>query len=212
MIHESSTTVPGILAGLEAAAADEILGASEKRNVKAKSLLMIAGEPASHLFMLSSGRVRCYKTTKTGDEIILYMLQSGDVFGLATMLSQPPPFMANAESVSDCELLIWRHEDIRALVTTHPQLAENALRIALQYLKAYSERHAGLVSKTAEQRLAMTLLGLSHRGGRVHPNGVEVDATNEQLSSLADISRFTASRVLNSGRAREWSPKHAQKS
>jgi CRP-like cAMP-binding protein len=33
--------------------------------------------------------------------------------------------------------------------------------------------------------------------GRVHPDGVEIDVTNEQLSSLADISHFTASRLLN---------------
>jgi hypothetical protein len=47
--------------------------------------------------------------------------------------------------------------------------------------------------------LAVTLLDLGHRTGRVLPTGVEIEATNEQLGSLADISCFTASRLL-----KEW--------
>jgi CRP-like cAMP-binding protein len=52
------------------------------------------------------------------------------------------------------------------------------------------------MSKTAEQRLAITLLDLANRIGSVHPNGVEIETTNEQISSLADVTRFTTSRLL----------------
>jgi CRP-like cAMP-binding protein len=67
----------------------------------------------------------------------------------------------------------------------------------IDYLKAYAERHAGLLTKTAEQRLADKLLDLGYRSGREHPKGVEVEVTNEQLGSLADVSLFTASRLLS---------------
>lgn len=71
------------------------------------------------------------------------------------------------------------------------------MRIALGYLRTYLERHIGLVTKTAEVRLAETLLKLSDQSGVVHSHGIEIRATNDQLGALADISPFTASRVLS---------------
>lgn len=94
------------------------------------------------------------------------------------------------------ELLAWEHTSIRKLAKDYPQLAENALRIVVSYLKSYSDRHAGLVATSAQQRLAAALLNLGHRTGRVNPHGVEVETTNAQLGALADLSPFTTSRVL----------------
>jgi CRP-like cAMP-binding protein len=53
-----------------------------------------------------------------------------------------------------------------------------------------------LVSDTAEERLAYTLVELVSRAGHLHAGRLEVDIKNEDLASLADISIFTASRLL----------------
>jgi CRP-like cAMP-binding protein len=58
-------------------------------------------------------------------------------------------------------------------------------------------RHVDIVTKSAESRLADVLLHLATEGGEVRPSGVEIDITNEHLSSLSDISPFTASRLLS---------------
>jgi CRP-like cAMP-binding protein len=184
------------LADLDQRAVDKILSAAARQQSPARQQLLSAGQPATHLFMLRSGRVRYYKITKSGDEIVLHMLGNGDVFGLGTLLKQPTSYMGSAEALSECDLLVWEHMSIRTQAAAHPQLAENALRIVLQYLRSYVDRHIGLVSTNAQHRLAITLLDLGHRTGRFLPHGVEIEATNEQLGSLADISRFTTSRLL----------------
>lgn len=184
------------LAGLDQGAVKTILSAGTRQRFPAKCQLLIAGQPATNLFMLRSGRIRYYKTTKAGEDIVLYMLASGDIFGLGTLLKRPTTYMGSAEALSACDLLVWEHAAIRTQAAAHPQLAENALRIVLQYLRSYVDRHIGLVSKNAQQRLAITLLDLGHRTGRILPHGVEIQATNEQLGRLADISRFTTSRLL----------------
>jgi CRP-like cAMP-binding protein len=75
-------------------------------------------------------------------------------------------------------------------------LTENALHIVLYYLAAYADRVVGLITETAEERLARTLLQLSYRVGSVQSGGVELAITNEALSRLANVSPFTASRQL----------------
>ena len=185
------------LAGLEPPATHTILAAAQMRRISAEHNITTGGDRATHLFLVQSGRVRLYHLTKQGGSVLLAWLVPGDVIGLVTMLKSPVPYMATAEAVSDCELLAWEHSIIRRLVSSHPLLGENGLRIALGYLRNYVERHIGLVTKTGEERLAETLLRLSDQFGKVRHDGIEVRATNDQLGALADISPFTASRVLS---------------
>jgi len=186
------------LASLDRRAADLVLSAARIEQFPPKTTILNAGAPARNLFMLSSGRVRYYKATKSGSEITLHMLAVGDVFGIGTLLKNPcGNYIGNAETLAECEILIWEHSRIRTLAITHPQLAENALRIVLQYLRAYCGRHSNLLHSKADERLAVTLLDLGHRTGRVMPHGIEIDTTNEHLGGLADITHFTASRLLN---------------
>jgi CRP-like cAMP-binding protein len=185
------------LADLEQPAMHAILAAAQTRRISAKHNITTKGDRATHLFLVQSGRARFYRLTKQGGLVLLASLVPGDVIGLVAMLKSPFPYMETAEATSDCELLVWEHSVLRRLVSRYPLLGENGLRIALGYLRIYVERHIGLVSKTAEERLAETLFRLGDQSGKVHPDGIEIRATNEELGRIADISTFTASRVLS---------------
>jgi CRP-like cAMP-binding protein len=199
--HSNPARPPNLLSklfsGINEDAVAEILAAARTRKVFAKQMIFATGDTATHLFVLRGGRGRYFRLAKTGDEVLLQMLVPGDTFGIGTLLDSPSPYIGSAEAISDAEMLVWEHASIRRLAIRHPQVADNALRIVLQYLKRYVDRHVGLVTKTAEQRLAETLLSLGHRTGRTLPAGVQVDVTNGQLGALADVSPFTASRLLS---------------
>jgi len=187
------------LAGLERSAINAILGAAEFRWVPAKQAVNNGGDPATHLFLLRAGRARYCHLTKKGDLILLAPLVPGDVIGLMALLKNPCAYIATAEAASDCELLVWDRARVRQFVSLYPLLGENGLRIAFGYLQNYIERHVALVTETAMERLAKALLKLGQQSGTFHPDGVEIHTTNDELSALADISRFTASRALS-----EW--------
>jgi CRP/FNR family transcriptional regulator, transcriptional activator FtrB len=145
-----------IFAGIDEDAIAEILEAARPRKVAANQMILTAGEKATHLFVQRTGRGRYFRLTKTGDEVLLQLLAPGDTFGIGALLKHPYPYIGSAEAISDVEMLVWEHASIQKFVTLYPQLADNALRIVLQYLKRYINRHVGLVTKTAEQRLAET--------------------------------------------------------
>jgi CRP-like cAMP-binding protein len=174
-----------------------ILGVAEKRSVVAKEMIIHAGDPAVSLFLLCDGRAKYYRVTKRGQQILLSWVSPGDTFGLASILPRPPGYIGSAEAIQDCTFLVWQRSEVRHLSHVYPQLAENALRIACSYLAAYCERHVRLDTGTAKQRVAGTILRLAHKSGHARPCGVELDITNEQLSSLADVGVFTASRLLS---------------
>jgi CRP/FNR family transcriptional regulator, nitrogen oxide reductase regulator len=186
------------LTGLEQAAVQAILSSALVRRISTKDNIITGGHRARHLFLVKSGRVRYYHLTKQGEVVLLARLVPGDVIGLVALLKTQSTYMATAEAASDCELLAWDQSVIRKLASRHPLLGENALNIALGYLRTYIGRHVGLVTKTAEERLAGTLLRLSDKSGEVHSDGIEIRATNDELGALADISPFTTSRLVSS--------------
>jgi CRP-like cAMP-binding protein len=184
--------------GLEQTAVQAVLSGALVRRISAKENIVTGGHRATHFFLVKSGRVRYYHLTKQGEVVVLARLVPGDVMGLVALLKTQSTYMATAEAASDSELLAWDHSVIRKLASHHPSLGENALNIALEYVRAYIGRHVGLVTKSAEERLAGTLLRLSDKSGEVHPDGIEIRATNDELGALADISPFTASRLMSS--------------
>ena len=201
MVSSRSATIATLsssfLAGLEPPAAQAILATARIQRISAKNNISTEGCRATRLFLVQSGRARFYHLTKHGELVLLAWLVPGDVIGLVTIVKSSLHYMATAEAISDCEVLAWEHSVIRKLASLHPLLAENALRIALRYLQTFINRHTGLVTKTAEERLAETLVRLSDQSGQFRPEGIEIHATNDELGALSDISPFTASRMIS---------------
>ena len=201
-MERSGAVLPGSLKpkffeGLESREVGEILNAAAIRNVGAHQIILVAGDAASHLFLLLSGDAKFYRLSHDGDRVLLSQLAKGDVFGLGSLLSRRAQYIGTVETTRDSKLLVWEHSRIRKLAQTHPRLAENALAIVLQYLATHTDRLVDLVTLNAAERLARVVIHRSKQTGKIEPKGVEIAATNDELSELANISKFTTSRLLN---------------
>jgi len=185
-----------LFSGLHKEQIQAIEAAATRRKFEASRIIARASEPAKSLFLIRAGYVDYYVTNEAGQDILLRRLAPGDVFGVGSLLSSPIGYIGTARAVQHVDALEWKHEAIRQLARHYPQLTENALRTALRYLALYAKRHIGIVSNTAQERLACALSCLGTRTGHAKPSGVEVDIKNEDLASLADVSFYTACRVL----------------
>lgn len=185
-----------LFAGLGKDEITAILAAAFRRRFKASETIIRAEEPATHLVLLRTGCVNFYVVTEKGRRILLRRLVPGNAFGIASFLSDPVGYLATATTVHEVEVLTWEHRIVRRLAGAYPRFPENAFRIALRYIAEYAQRHISLVSNTAQERLAYVLTSTASRAGHILPAGVEIDIKNEDLASLADVSFFTATRLL----------------
>ena len=186
-----------LLAGLSPSEIADVLAQGRALKVVPKTRLCTEGEKAEHLFAVLSGRVKYSRLTAEGDELILRLFTAGESFGLATLLPDPLNYLGTAEAVLAGELLVWNHHEASQLSDRYPHLRTNGLLIALRLLGTVSDRHSDLFDGSASHRMARVLIDLGRRSGGIHSQGIDVHITNEQLGSLADVSRFTASRVLS---------------
>jgi CRP-like cAMP-binding protein len=143
------------------------------------------------------GAARYFFITPGGRQVYLLWLKPGDIFGGAALLPYPVRFLVSTEVVKDTHVLVWQRSVIRSLARQNVRLFENGLAIANDYLEWYLATHISLISHTARQRLAHVLLNLASVIGRRSQTGVQLDITNEQLASTANITPFTASRLLS---------------
>jgi CRP-like cAMP-binding protein len=188
-----------LLRGLGRHEIDSILGAAKSRRVSAKSVITYQGEPADRFLLLWKGRARYFFETPNGKKLILVWITPGEFFGGAALAARPFNYLLSTEAVRDSVVLTWDAHTIRDLARRFPRLLENAIIAALDYLSWYVAAHAALCSQTARQRLASVLLGYTSSIGQPVSDGIEFDITNEELAYAANITPYTASRILS-----EW--------
>jgi CRP-like cAMP-binding protein len=96
-------------------------------------------------------------------------------------------------------MLVWDRASLRSLTGRYPRLLENALLLTYDYMAWYVATHVSLINHTARQRLASVLICLAKTIGEKVATGFQFDATNEELAGAANVTVFTASRLLS-----EW--------
>jgi CRP-like cAMP-binding protein len=188
---------PRFFEGLDAADIRAILAAGTQRRFLANSVIANQGYPAAHLFLLLTGRVRRFFLTEDGQKVVLLRVPAGDIFGEATVLARPAEYLVSSEAIASSNALVWSRGTIRGLCEQYPRLVENALLISFDYLAAYRAVHASLIGNSAPKRLAQVLANLADGIGQKVPGGIELDVRNEELANEANISPFTASRLLS---------------
>jgi CRP/FNR family transcriptional regulator, nitrogen oxide reductase regulator len=174
-----------------------MLAAATKRRYWAKSVTTNQGHPADHLFLLTSGLARFFFVTDGGRKLLFRWLGPGDLFGGRTILSNPSSYLFSTETVTDSSVLVWDRPTIRGFVERYPRLLENALLTASDYVADQLTSHIGLACHTVRQRAAQVLVTLARTIGQETSGGVELQITNEELANAANITPFTASRLMS---------------
>ena len=185
--------------GLAPGDLDIIQIAATERRYRASSVITNQGNPGDHLFLLTSGHARYFYLTQDGHKTLLLWLTPGEILGGAAFLSKPSKYLISTEAVRDSSFLVWDRATIRSLAAKYPRLLENALSMGSDYLAWYLADHVALVCDSARERLGQILVHLAGVIGQKVLGGVEFDVSNEELASAANITPFTASRILS-----EW--------
>jgi CRP-like cAMP-binding protein len=188
---------PRFFEGLDAPDIKTILAAAVYKRFLAKSVVFHQGDPAGHLFLLLTGRARRFFLTPDGEKVVLLRVTPKDLFGEASVLAKPAEYLVSTEASTPISTLVWNRGTIRSLCERFPRLVENTLLISFDYLAGYRAAHASLICNSAPERLARVLTNLADGIGQKVPGGVELDVRNEELANEANISLFTASRLLS---------------
>lgn len=161
-------------------------------------LIFAEGDPSAAFMAIVSGRVKVYKSTPAGKEIILEIFGAGDPLGAVAVYEQVP-FMASAVTLEDTECLRIEQPAFFRLLEQDPELVRGLLSGLTVRLAELTRRLAELTGARVEVRFARLFLKLGDRIGRANPTGVFVPMplSRQELADLTGTTIETAIRIMS---------------
>jgi CRP/FNR family transcriptional regulator len=156
------------------------------------------GDDSIYFIVVVSGRVKVYKQTPSGHDLILEMFGAGGPLGaVAAYESRPYPASASALEPTTC-LLIPR-QSFFELLERHPTLVRGLLGSLSLRLVELTTRLAELTGGRIESRFARLFLKLADQLGRPDRGGVFVPLvlSRQELADLTATTIETSIRIMS---------------
>jgi CRP-like cAMP-binding protein len=156
------------------------------------------GEQPNNVFFIEEGLVKAYNISKYGEENLLIIRKSQEIFPLIWALTgQEREIIYQAISPT----VLWRIDRDKYIKFLHGTDGAMLpiLDMVTEMYRIHSERLLNLEYRTVRERLVSFLLTMSHRFGKETNKGLVIDAPLRQqdIASSINASRETASRELS---------------
>ncbi len=156
----------------------------------AQAPIVHEGDPALHMFNVTSGAVKVYKLLPDGRRQVIGFLLTGDFLGFSIR----DAYAYSAEALTPVTLCRFSRRQLEGLLERYPQMERRLLSIASNELAAAQDLMLLLGRKTARERLASFLLTLSRRLIRLGADGTSFDLAMSR-TDIADYLGLTTETV-----------------
>jgi len=161
----------------------------EVRHFKKKDIIFREGENPRWLFFVESGKVKLYKTSDDGRELIVKIAHPGDFLGFLTLFKEDA-YPESAAALEDSAVKLIPKSDFAALVFGNRDVNARFIKMLASHVAEREQQLIELAYNSVRKRVAGILVQLYDQSG---PN---VNLLREDLASLAGTAKETLIRTL----------------
>ena len=184
-----------LFTGLEDFYLKDLISRAEVRTWPAGTQIITEGDPGDAVFFMISGRVKVTLYGEEGREIVLALLNEGDMFGEMSIIDDKPR-SANVEAVQDLQCLVVTKSAFLDYMSRHHKVYMRFFAYLTGRLREATRKIGGLALLDVCGRIAHTLLGMAKDQG-ADKEVIEIERpTHEQLAAMIGSSREVVSRAL----------------
>lgn len=151
---------------------------------RAGEAVLYEGDKPRALFVVCTGKVKVYKSSRTGQQLVTRVESPGDLLGHRAMLAEDS-YSGTAEAMEESVVSQVDGEAFRDFLMKHPRAALALLKALALDVRRGEDKARDIAFKPARSRLASTLLDL----GRSIKNKLSV--TGVKRKDLAEMSGLT---------------------
>ena len=180
------------------AALDQILSRAASRRYAQGEAVFEQGGPATAFFVLLHGRLKVTQLTVDGQQVIVRMVNPGDLFGIARAL-QRTDYPGTATAASESVALSWPMDLWGPFMEAHPTLAVNAMHTVGGRLQEAHTRLREMATEEVERRVAHAVLRLVQQSGKKEASGIRIDfpVSRQDIAEMTGTTLHTVSRILS---------------
>ena len=153
-------------------------------------------EMASSVFLVASGRIQLYRTTRDGRRFVSATLGPGSMFGEDSLLGGEGPD-TQAVALEACTIWTMPRQQVLEISSTDAMFGFGLMQAMGQRVVQAEDRLEQMAYSTIASRLAALLLELAESD----PAGI-VRATHQELADMLGTWRETVSKTLQDFRRR----------
>jgi CRP-like cAMP-binding protein len=171
---------------------------ADVRHYQRGATIFEQGSPSDAFYTIASGRVKIFKMTPAGKDVILEVFGPGDPLGgVATYDGRP--FPASAAALEDTTCVVIPRSVFFQLLEQHPSLVRGLLLGLTVRLVELTNRLAALTGGRIEGRFARLFLKLAHEMGRPDRGGVFValPLSRQELADMTGTTIETCIRIMS---------------
>lgn len=168
------------------------------RHAPKKTVIFTEGDEHEAVFFIRKGLVKTSKTDEKGNEQIISILKTGDMFP-HTGFFHSDPYPATATAIEDTHLWAIPIRSFEQMIMDHPMMAIKMLRVMEETIRSLQLKLQQLTGHDVKYRLLAFLAQLAENGGerRGADMAVPLPFTHQEIASCVGTTRETVNRLLH---------------
>jgi len=171
---------------------------SNERDVydyKKKHVLYSEGQRPKVVYFVISGKIKIYKTSFDGKELITGINGPGDFFGYTAILEETN-YRDNAQTLEDSRLMLIPREDFLELITNDTRIARQFISIITKNIIEKEENLLNLAYNSLRKKVAYGLSLLVEKYKEPGKEKIVVDISRENLAQTIGVATESLIRTL----------------
>ena len=178
---------------------DEMHNTIENHDIiayKKKQIIYSEGQHPNKLYYIESGKVKIFKTSDSGKELIIQLLSEGDFFGYTTLIENAI-YNEYAETLEDSQIRVIPKKEFEKLITTNQEIALKVIKLLANNITEKEQQLVALAYHSLRKRVADALLTLKKKYAINDKEQFSISISREDLANIAGTATESLIRTLS---------------
>lgn len=182
------------------------------KKIDKNTLITFPELKGNYIYFLKEGIVKIVNVSDEGNEMIKYLITSGQIFGELALLETQESENDYAVAVNDCVICFMEANIVKMMMEDNPKMAMYVRKLVGLRLKKIERRLESIIFKDAPTRIKEFVQDFAREYGKLREEGLVITnfLTHDDIAKITATSRQTVTLVLNDLRSKgliEYSPK-----
>ncbi|MBS1946362.1 MAG: response regulator [Bacteroidetes bacterium] len=177
---------------------DNIKLISDEREVydfRKKQMIYSEGQRPKAVYYVITGKIKIYKSSKDGKELITAICGPEDFFGY-TYILENANYTENAQVLEDAQLMLIPREDFITLTTNDTQIAKQFIKIITRNILEKEEALVNLAYNSLRKKVAYGLAQVLDKYKKENNKNEILELSRENLAQITGVATESLIRTL----------------
>lgn len=162
---------------------------------KKKQIVYSEGNHPSHLYYLTKGKVKTFRTNDEGKELVLGLYNEGDFLGYLPLM-EGRTYKESAETMEETELALIPRAEFEELLGSNPSVMKKFISILAQSIEEKEKQLLAIAYNSLRKKVADTIVALHQKYNPKKDASFMIDISRDNLAAIAGVAKESLIRML----------------